>query len=60
MNVIDFLKDNVTKFPSKTAIIDERQALTFQQLYDRVKEFSASLGFVNKKNVSLVSENSIS
>lgn len=60
MNVIDFLKNSVTKFPSKTAIIDQEQSLTFQQLYDKVKEFSASLGFVNKKIVSLMSENSIS
>lgn len=60
MSVIRFLKNNVKKFPSKIAIIDEEQSLTFAELYDRVQKFSSSIGFVDKNIISLMSENSAS
>lgn len=60
MSVINFLQNSAEKLPSKTAIIDEVQRLTFAELYNKVQEFSASLGFVDKNVISLIAENSIS
>lgn len=61
MNIINFLEQNVEKHPTKTAIIDEQRSVTFNDLYQEVKNFSNSISFLNdEKTISLVSENSIS
>ena len=61
MNIINFLEKCVEKYPTKLAIVDAEEELTFQELYDKVQQFSASIEFLKKKNVvSLISENSIS
>ncbi len=60
MNIINFIKNNVEKYPTKIAIIDEDTSITFQKLYEKIQFFSTSISFLNEKNViSLVSENSI-
>ena len=60
MNIINFLKNNVEKYPAKTAVIDEQRSITFSELYQEVQNFSNSISFLNEKNIiSLVSENSI-
>jgi len=61
MNVINFLENSVEKYPTKLAIIDEKQCVTFQELYDKVKIFSSSMSTLTQNDiVGLVSENSIS
>ncbi|BDQ31812.1 long-chain-fatty-acid--CoA ligase [Nitrosopumilus zosterae] len=61
MNIINFLKKNVEKYPTKIAIIDEDASITFQKLYEEVQKFSTSISFLNEKDViSLISDNSIS
>ncbi len=60
MNIIDFLKNCVEKFPTKTALVDEEKSLTFQQLYQEVQNFSSCIEFSNKNIISLIAENSIS
>lgn len=61
MNIIDFLKSNVEKYPTKTAIIDDERSITYSDLFEEVEYFSDSTSILNGKNViSLVSENSIS
>jgi len=60
MNVIDFIKNNVKKYPKKIALIDTERSITFQELFQEIQNFSSSI-YLDKKNViSLVSENSIS
>lgn len=59
MNIINFLKNCVEKYPTKTALVDEERNLTFQQLYQEAQNFSSCITFLNKKNViSLIAENS--
>ena len=61
MNIINFVKNNVEKYPTKIAIIDEDTSITFQKLYEEIQNFSTSISFLNEKDViSLVSDNSIS
>jgi long-chain acyl-CoA synthetase len=61
MSVIKFLEEQVKKHPTKLAVIDDEKSLTFQELYQKVQNFSSSIILLNKKNViSLCSENSIS
>lgn len=60
MNIIDFLKNCVEKYPTKTALVDEEQSLSFQQLYQEVQNFSSCIEFSNKNVISLIAENSIS
>ena len=60
MNIIDFLKNNVEKYSTKIAIIDDESNITFEKLYAEVQKFSTSISFLNEKDViSLVSDNSI-
>ena len=61
MNVINLLKHDVEKHPTKIAIIDEQRDITFSELYQEVQNFSYSISILNEKEIiSLVSENSIS
>ena len=60
MNIINFLENCVEKYPTKTALVDEERNLTFQQLYQKVQNFSSCITFLNKNVISLVAENSLS
>jgi long-chain acyl-CoA synthetase len=60
MNIIDFLKNCIEKYPTKTALVDEEKSLTFQQLYQEVQNFSSCIEFSNKNVISLIAENSVS
>jgi long-chain acyl-CoA synthetase len=60
MNVIDFLKNSAEKYPTKIAIIDDKTSITFDELFQRVQDFSNSISFLNKKKmISLIADNSI-
>jgi len=60
MNIIDSLRNNVKKYPSKIGFIDEENKVTFQEMLDCVEEFSSSESFKNKnQTVGLILENSI-
>ena len=43
MTIIDYLLRSVEKYPDKTAFADERQALTYAQLFDAVERIAAGL-----------------
>ena len=43
MTIIEYLRHSVQRFPEKTAFIDERQALTYAQLYDAVRRIATGL-----------------
>ncbi len=60
MNIIDLLRDNAKKYPSKIGFIDEEKQITFQEMLDHVEKFSSS-ELLKKKNqiISLILENSI-
>lgn len=59
MTVINYLEDNIKNHPEKTAIIDDSHHLTFQELNQRVRDFSSIVATLSEKNViSLISENS--
>lgn len=61
MNIINHLKNNVEKNPTKIGFIDEENSCTFQKMYEQVEKFSSSqLLSNNKKVISLISENSLS
>jgi len=61
MNIINHLKNNVEKNPTKVGFIDEENSCTFQEMYEQVEKFSSSqLLSNNKKVISLISENSLS
>ena len=62
MNLIDCLKNNAERNPTKIGFIDEERSLTFKEMYDEVQEFSKSVSKVlgTTKVVSLLSENSTS
>ena len=61
MNIINHLKNNVEKNPTKVGFVDEENSCTFQEMYEQVKKFSRSqLLSNNKKVISLISENSLS
>ena len=60
MNIINFIENNVEKFPKKIAVIDEHESITFQELYKKIQDFSSFTSSNNKNVISLVSENSIS
>jgi len=61
MNIINHLKKNVEKYPTKIGFIDDEKSYTFQEIYEQVEKFSRSqLLLNNKKIISLISENSIS
>ena len=53
MNIINFVKNNVEKYPTKIAIIDEDTSITFQKLYEEIQNFSTSISFLNEKDVSV-------
>ena len=60
MNIIDSLRNNAEKYPSKIGFIDEETKITFQEMLNCVEEFSSSELFKNKnKTVGLILENSI-
>ncbi|WP_371504460.1 class I adenylate-forming enzyme family protein [Nitrosopumilus adriaticus] len=61
MNVIDFLKINVEKYPKKNAIITENEIISYEKLWNDVKEISSIISkYENESIISLISENSIS
>ena len=61
MNIIDFLENNVKKFPKKNAIIFEDESISYEELYVKVNNFASSLSKSKFQEViSLISENSIS
>jgi len=61
MNIINHLKNNVEKYPTKVGFVDEENSCTFQEMYKQVEKFSRSqLLSNNKKVISLISENSLS
>ena len=61
MNIIDFLKNSVKKYPEKTALIFENDSLTFEELWKSVENCSRFISSLSKKKViSLMAENSIS
>ena len=60
MNVINFIENNVEKFPKKIAVIDEQESITFEKLYKKIQDFSSIISSKNGNVISLVSENSIS
>ena len=39
MNIIDLLRNNVKKHPSKIGFIDEENKVTFQEMLNYVEEF---------------------
>lgn len=58
--IIDFFRNNVGKFPDKTALVFENQSITYRELSNLVNSFSNNL--INLKQdltVSLFHENSI-
>ena len=60
MNIIDSLRNNAEKYPSKIGFIDEETKITFQEMLNCVEEFSSSELFKNKnETVGLILENSI-
>lgn len=59
MNIVDFLKNCVEKYPTKTALVDEEKSLSFKQLYQEVQNFSSCIDFSNKNVISLIAENSM-
>jgi long-chain acyl-CoA synthetase len=60
MNIIDHLKNNVEKYPTKIGFIDEENEFTFQEMYEQVTKFSSAISLIYQKEVvSLVSENSL-
>ena len=59
MNIINFIENNVEKFPKKIAVIDEHESITFQELYKKIQYFSSFTSSKNENVISLVSENSI-
>ena len=40
MNLIDCLKNNAERNPTKIGFIDEERSLTFNEMYKEVKRFS--------------------
>ncbi len=61
MNIISFLNNSSEKYPTKIAVVDNENSVTYQQLYDDVQKFSSSLKtFDTNEIISLISENSIS
>ena len=61
MNIINSLKNNVEKYPTKVGFIDERETFTFEEIYEQVRKFSSSDLFLNNKAViALISDNSLS
>ena len=63
MNLIDCLKNNAERNPTKIGFIDEERSLTFKEMYDEVQKFSENVSKSvpsTTKVVSLISENSTS
>lgn len=61
MNIIEHLKNNYEKYPNKIGFIGEDEELTFQEMYERVENFSCLNILKNKKQVvSLILNNSLS
>jgi len=61
MNIINHLKNNAKKNPTKIGFVDEENSYTFQEMYEQVEIFSRSqILSNNKKVISLISENSLS
>jgi long-chain acyl-CoA synthetase len=60
MNIINLLKNNTEKYPSKVGFIDEENEITFQKMLKNVEEFSSSELLKNKnQTIGLILENSI-
>lgn len=59
MTVINYLENNVKNHPEKVAIIDDGHHLTFQELSQKVQDFSSIVATLSENDViSLISENS--
>ena len=43
MNLIDCLKNNAERNPTKIGFIDEERKLTFKEMYDEVQRFSKNI-----------------
>jgi long-chain acyl-CoA synthetase len=60
MNIIDLLRNNAEKYPSKIGFIDEENEITFQKMLKNVEKFSSSELLKNKnQTIGLILENSI-
>jgi long-chain acyl-CoA synthetase len=60
MNIIDLLRNNAEKYPSKIGFIDEENEITFQKMLKNVEKFSSSKLLKNKnQTIGLILENSI-
>ncbi len=60
MNIIDLLRNNAEKYPSKIGFIDEENEITFQKMLKSVEKFSSSELLKNKnQTIGLILENSI-
>ena len=63
MNLIDCLKNNAERNPTKIGFIDEEKSLTFKEMYEEVQKFSENVSksvLRSTQVVSLISENSTS
>ena len=63
MNLIDCLKNNAERNPTKIGFIDEERSLTFKEMYEEVQKFSENVSksvLRSTQVVSLISENSTS
>lgn len=61
MNIIDFVENNVRKYPKKSAIISDYEDISYEKLWNEIKKSAFALSKQNKQDiVSLISENSIS
>ena len=51
MNLIDFLKINVEKYPKKNAIITENEIVSYEKLWNDVKEISSTISKYEKESI---------
>ena len=58
MSIINLIENNVEKYPTKIAVVDDQKSMSYQELYHEIQNFSIPFSSKNEV-VSLVSENSI-
>ena len=61
-NFIDLLHKNVKKFPDKLAICDEKDRITYLELWNKIKKVSkalSNLGILEGDRVAFLQSNSI-
>ena len=49
MNLIDCLKNNAERNPTKIGFIDEERNLTFKEMYKEVKRFSNKIKYCSNE-----------